>query len=67
MACMNKGWVGGMGMMCMGSRRQVIPFNRTFGVALSPRSAIVIGPDKLRGPKRRLTNAGVNIRPIPPI
>ena len=27
---------------------------------MSPRSAIVIGPDKPRGPKRRLTNTGVN-------
>ena len=28
---------------------------------------LVLGPDKPRGPKRHLTNAGVNIRPIPPI
>ena len=26
---------------------------------------LVIGPDKHREPKRRLTNTGVNIRPIP--
>ena len=28
---------------------------------------LVISPDKPRGPKRHVTNAGVNIRPIPPI
>ena len=37
-----------------------------FGVSMSPRSAIVIGPDKPGGPKKHLTNTG-NIRPIPPI
>ena len=42
---------------------------RLFGVAMSPRSANdrPSSPDKPRGPKRRLTNTGVNIRPIPPI
>ena len=40
-----------------------------FGVPMNPRSAsyVVIGPDKPRGePKRCLTNAGVNNRPISP-
>ena len=38
-----------------------------FRVAMSPRSASHISLEKLRGPKRCLTNTGVNIRPIPPI
>ena len=33
-----------------------------FGVAMSSKSPIVIGPDKPSGPKRHLTNAGVNTR-----
>ena len=28
---------------------------------------LVMGPDKPRWPKRRVTNTGMNIRPIPPI
>ena len=38
-----------------------------FGVAMSPRNTNHISLDKPGGPKRRLTNTGVNIRPIPPI
>ena len=38
-----------------------------FGVAVSPRTTIVIVLNKPGGPKRHLTNTGVNIRPIPPI
>ena len=38
-----------------------------FRASMSPRSTIVIGPDKPRGPKRCHTNTGVNIRLIPPI
>ena len=34
---------------------------------LRVQEVLVIGPDKPRGPKRCLTNTGVNIRPIPPI
>ena len=33
---------------------------------MSPRTAKVIGLDKPRGPKRRLTNTVVNIRPTSP-
>ena len=31
------------------------------------REVLVISPDKPGWPKRRVTNTGVNIRPIPPI
>ena len=37
------------------------------GVAMSPKNYLVIGLDNPGGPKRHLTNVGVNIRPIPPI
>ena len=37
-----------------------------FGVAIATSPKIlVIGLDKPGGPKKRLTNTGVNIRPIP--
>ena len=39
-----------------------------FAVATSPRNpGHTVGPVKLRGPKRCLTNVGVNARPMPPI
>ena len=38
-----------------------------FGVAMSPRSASHRPRHDWKGLKRRLTNTGVNIRPIPPI
>ena len=37
------------------------------GVAMNLRSVGLIGSDKPGGPKRHLTNTGVNVRPIPPI
>ena len=38
-----------------------------FEASMSPRSAShTVGPDKPGGPKRNLTNTGVNITPIPP-
>ena len=42
-----------------------MPSNRTvWSIYESIRSAIVMDPDKPRGPKRHLTNTGVNIRPM---
>ena len=38
---------------------------RLFRISMSPRSAIVIDPDKPRGSKRHLINAVVNIRSMP--
>ena len=37
-----------------------------FGVAMSPKTASH-RPRQARGPKTHLTNAGENIRPIPPV
>ena len=38
-----------------------------FGASMSSRVLVIISPDKPRGPKRHLTNTGMNIRSILPI
>ena len=53
-----KGWAGGSGV---GGELQLTI--GLFGGFMSPKSA----SHKPGGPKRRLSNTGVNIRPMPPI
>ena len=57
-------WVGGGRLYLLLGLFRVI-------IAVTPRSASYIGPDKAREPERcltsTLTNTGVNFRPMPPI
>ena len=68
MDCTYKGWWGqagggGGGWEAGGGLYHPIGL---FGVAMSPKSARH-RLEKPGGPMKRLTNTGVNIRPIPPI
>ena len=55
---MGGGWAAGAGLYLLIG---------WFGVFIRVQELLVIGLDNPRGPKRRLTNTGMNIRPIPPI